>query len=79
MMHDFCQQIALSEIKAGQTILIKCSKITLIFRTDADYMIGTVSAVFDAGEPLGVQVDIGNKTQWWRWIPSLDGGSAFVK
>jgi hypothetical protein len=78
-MHDFCQQIAPCDIKAGQTILIKCPRIKEIFRGDTDQMIGTVSAVFDAGGTVGVQVDISNRNQWWRWIPSIDGGEAFVK
>lgn len=78
-MHDFCKPIAVCDIKVGQLILIKCCRINQIFRTDNQHIIGSVTAVFDAGNPTGIQIDVSNKTQWWRWIPALDGGEAFVK
>lgn len=78
-MHEFCQPIDLKSIKTGSTILIRCDRISHIFRTNNNYIIGTVSEVFDAGDPIGFQIDIFNKTQWWRWIPAIDGGHAFTR
>lgn len=78
-MHEFTQPIDIKEIKVGQVILIQCSRLSQIFRSNADYLIGVVSEVFDAGDPVGVQIELRNTSQWWRWIPSSDGGQAFVK
>lgn len=64
-----------SQLQVGRRIRIKCPRVNEIFRTDCGYIDGEVVGVFDGGSPMGMQIDIRNKTQWWRWIPSIDGGT----
>jgi hypothetical protein len=64
-----------SELQVGKRIRIKCPRVNEIFRTDCGYIDGEVVDLFDGGSKMGMQIDIRNKTQWWRWIPSIDGGT----
>lgn len=77
-MRTYSGPVELNTLKQGQRVKIVCSKINTIFRIDCGYIEGVVSEIFDSMQPLGYQIDIHNSTQWWRWIPALDGGEIYI-
>jgi hypothetical protein len=77
-MHNYSGPVELQFIKQGQRVKIVCAKINTIFRTNCGCIEGTVSEVFNGMDPIGYQIDVRNTTQWWRWIPSLDGGEIYL-
>jgi hypothetical protein len=74
-MRNYSRPVDPSQLKVGQRIRITCPRLKLIFRTSPDFVDVEVVEVFDSGPPIGMQIDVRNASQWWRWIPSIDGGS----
>lgn len=74
-MRKNLQPVDPSLLTVGKRIRITCPKINQIFRTNCGYIDAEVVDVFDGGQPMGMQIDVKNKSLWWRWIPSIDGGT----
>ena len=77
-MHKYYVPVQPEDVAVGQRVKIVCARINRIFRTECGYIEGVVTETFDGSAPNGYQIDIRNTSQWWRWIPKIDGGEIYV-
>ncbi len=79
-MHTW-REANMSELRVGEPIKIVCEEISKIFRTDKNYIEGTIISLFDAGgEGLSFwQIEVRLPHQkWWMYEPTRYGGKTFV-